>query len=319
MIYIVYLTTNILNNMIYVGVHKTESLQFDGYLGNGINRFKSNIINPKTKFQAAVKKYGFDAFRRNIIKAFDNVEDALDLEAEIVNEEFLLRKDVYNMVLGGGLPPILNKEIYRYDLNGNYLNQYNSIVDASKEFNISESAIGKAVNFKRTCAKFLWSDIKLDKLDLSLYNIYNPNIIIYCYNSNGTYNRSFNSMYECTKILECNLSNVQRGIKLGNLVKGYYLSDKLYSIYEKPKTQRLTGMVHQYNLDGTYIQSFNSIKEAENKLNCNLQGINDAIKLNNSFYKNYLWARGEKLNTLTPYNISKRKAKKIRNSNREKS
>ena len=311
MIYIVYLTTNILNNMIYVGVHKTESLQFDGYLGNGINRFKSNIINPKTKFQAAVKKYGFDAFRRNIIKAFDNIEDALDLEAEIVNEEFLLRKDVYNMVLGGGLPPLLNKEIYRYDLNGNYLNHYNSIVDASKEFNVSESAIGRAVNFKRTCSEFLWSDIKLDKLDLSLYNIYSPNIIIYCYNSNGTYNRNFNSMSECVKILECNLSNVQRGIKLGILVKGYYLSDKLYSIYEKPKTQRLTGMVHQYNLDGTYIQSFNSIKEAENKLNCNLQGINDAIKLNNSFYKDYLWARGEKLNTLAPYNIPKCKAKKI--------
>ena len=311
MMYIVYLTTNILNNMIYVGVHKTESLKFDGYLGNGINRFKSNIINPKTKFQFAVKKYGYDSFKRTIIKTFDNVEDALDLEAEIVDEEFLLRKDVYNMVLGGGLPPLLNKIIYRYDLQGNYLDSYNSIVEASKKFKISESSIGKAINFNRTSANFLWSDIKIDKLDLSKYNIYNPNIIIYCYNSNGTYENTFNSMSECTKCLDCNISNVQRAVKLGILVKGYYLSDKLYSIYEKPKTQRLTGMVHQYNLDGTYIQSFNSIKEAENKLNCNLQGINDAIKLNNSFYKNYLWARGEKLNSITPYNIPKSKARKI--------
>ena len=153
--YIVYLTTNILNNMIYVGVHKTEISQFDGYLGNGINRFKSNIINPKTKFQAALKKYGYDAFKRTTIKTFDNIEDALDLEAEIVNEEFLLRKDTYNMVLGGGLPPLLNKKIYRYDLQGNYLNSYNSIIEASKEFNVSEVSIGKAVNFNRTSANFL--------------------------------------------------------------------------------------------------------------------------------------------------------------------
>lgn len=311
MMYIVYLTTNILNNMIYVGVHKTEISQFDGYLGNGINRFKSNIINPKTKFQAALKKYGYDAFKRTTIKTFDNIEDALDLEAEIVNEEFLLRKDTYNMVLGGGLPPLLNKKIYRYDLQGNYLNSYNSIIEASKEFNVSEVSIGKAVNFNRTSANFLWSNCKIDKLDLSKYNIYNPNVIIYCYNSNGTYETNFNSMSECTKYLQCNLSNVQRGIKLGILVKGYYLSDKLYYMYEKPKTERLCGMVHQYNLDGTYIQSFNSIKEAEDKLKDNLQGINDAIKLNNSFYKNYLWARGEKLESVTPYTIPKCKARKI--------
>lgn len=55
--YIVYLTTNIKNNKIYVGVHGTETpYKFDGYLGNGVNRNNpSSIKNPKEPFQYAVK------------------------------------------------------------------------------------------------------------------------------------------------------------------------------------------------------------------------------------------------------------------------
>ena len=35
--YIVYCTVNIVNNKIYVGVHKTkDASKFDGYIGNGV-------------------------------------------------------------------------------------------------------------------------------------------------------------------------------------------------------------------------------------------------------------------------------------------
>jgi hypothetical protein len=71
--YIVYLTTNVLNNKIYVGVHQTENPEiFDGYLGCGVNIHDSSSINhPKTPFQYALKKYGFNAFKRSTIQIFD--------------------------------------------------------------------------------------------------------------------------------------------------------------------------------------------------------------------------------------------------------
>lgn len=182
--------------------------------------------------------------------------------------------------------------------------------EAGIELNTSETIIGKAVLYKRTSAGFLWSEYKFDKLDISLFNIYSPEITVYCYDSNGEYYKTFTSMSECTKEIGCCLSNVQREIKLGVSVHGYYLSNKLTPFFEKPKISRLTGMIHQYNTNGEYIQSFNSIKEGENKLGFSLTGVNDAIKLNNSYYKGFLWCRGEKLESLPKYK-PKSRARKI--------
>ena len=311
--YIVYLTTNIKNNKIYVGVHKTEDPdKFDGYLGNGVNRNSpSSIKNPKEPFQYAVKKYGFDSFRRSTIRVFDTQQEALDLEGEIVDEDFIKRKDTYNIALGGGLPPLLNKVVYQYTLEGDFIKEWFSIHEAALNLNIAETAIGKAVLYKRTSAGFLWSNCKFDKLNTEEFNKYEPKVAVHCYDSTGEFYKSFSSMSECTKFLECCLSNVQRALKIGTAVKGYYLSLKLTPFYEKPKVDRLTGEVHQYNLDGSYIQSFNSIREAESKLGVKLSGINDAIKLNNSYYKGYLWARGEKLDSIKPYETPKSKSRKI--------
>ena len=101
--YIVYITINKENNKIYIGQHATDNENiFDGYIGNMVNVFNpSTIKNPKTKFQCAVKKHGFDKFHRYILATFDTLEDALLLENFLVNKTFLKREDVYNIAEGG--------------------------------------------------------------------------------------------------------------------------------------------------------------------------------------------------------------------------
>ena len=46
---IVYQTVNTVNKKIYIGIHQTATLDFDGYIGNGIwiNQ-PSTYMNPKT-------------------------------------------------------------------------------------------------------------------------------------------------------------------------------------------------------------------------------------------------------------------------------
>ena len=86
----------------------------------------SSIKHPTCPFQHAVKKYGFDAFKRTTLHVFDNRDDAKKMEAFLVDSEFLKRPDVYNIVLGGGDPPRHDIPVYRYDLNGNFINCYPS-------------------------------------------------------------------------------------------------------------------------------------------------------------------------------------------------
>lgn len=87
--YYVYKTTNVENGKLYVGVHKSKDIENDPYLGSGYILYK------------AILKYGSDSFNREILYEFDTPEDAFKKEKEIVNAEFVLREDTYNIAIGG--------------------------------------------------------------------------------------------------------------------------------------------------------------------------------------------------------------------------
>lgn len=74
--------------MYYIGYHSTENIN-DNYLGSG------------KYLKRAIKKYGKTNFLKEILFVFDNREDALLKEAEIVNGEFVLSTDNYNFKEGG--------------------------------------------------------------------------------------------------------------------------------------------------------------------------------------------------------------------------
>lgn len=167
MIWIVYLTTNKINNKIYIGVHKTASLDFDGYIGCGVDIYDSNSYkNPKTHFQYAVKKYGKDNFYRTILRSFDNEVDALDLEAWIVNKEFVQRPDTYNMELGGGKisKPLHSARTYLYNMEGYFVKVFDSRSDASRFIYNSTRMVGnisRAIKTGGFCKNYQVTDFEL--------------------------------------------------------------------------------------------------------------------------------------------------------------
>lgn len=121
--YIIYLTINTINKNIYVGYHYTINPDgFDNYIGCGvITNHPSTYNKPKTPFQFAVKKYGPNAFLRITLKTVDTLEEAQKIEATIVDEAFIKRKDTYNIALGGGEPARNKIEIYQYNLDGMFV------------------------------------------------------------------------------------------------------------------------------------------------------------------------------------------------------
>jgi hypothetical protein len=93
----IYKITNLINNKIYIGVHRTDNMD-DGYMGSGTN------------MKRAINKYGIDNFMKNIIQCYDVYKDALKHEAIIVTEEFINRKDTYNIKIGGYGPCVFSEE-----------------------------------------------------------------------------------------------------------------------------------------------------------------------------------------------------------------
>ena len=308
--YIVYLTTNLSNNKIYIGVHGTENPDiFDGYIGNSINIFESNpeLKHPKIPFHKAVKKYGYSSFRRQTIAVFPSEEEALELEAFIVNQEFIEREDTYNVTLGGGMPPLHNKQVYQYSLKGDFIKEWGSLTMAAEQYNTSGNILGISAKYKRTSIGYLWSFSKYDKLDISEYHIYNPKIPVYLYGQDKKYIKSYTSMAECYKDLQVSLSTVQRAVGLGNSINNYYLSTTLSSEFIPPKINNVKGEIHQYSLKGEYIKSY---QNKEQLGEYNEYEINRAIKQGRT-YKGYIWIRGEKLNRVPSKEGVVNKRKKI--------
>lgn len=167
----VYETTNLVNGKKYIGVSVTKN-NSDNYLGSGI------------LLKQAIKKYGVDSFKKIILKEFDNEQDARDYEKILIEKlDVINDKNYYNLVsggYGGGVRkhPVseetkrkiseahkgkklsrkriveMGKVTLQYDLEGNFLKEFETKSDAEKEiFGKLTKLSGNRVVFVKG---FLW-------------------------------------------------------------------------------------------------------------------------------------------------------------------
>lgn len=308
--YIVYETTNVVNNKIYVGLHKTKDPNiFDGYIGNGVYVTQPYTYQyAKTAFQYAVKKYGPSNFKRKTLAVFNTIEEASDLEEQIVNEKFLSREDVYNMVLGGlGGYFISNRvRVYQYDENGNYINEYESFADAALKLDCDYTLISYAVRKKAKAKGYFWNTDKIEKLDLTNYNLgLNHSNKVFFYSLKGEYLGGFKSQASAEKKSGISSSSIKKACILGIPVRNkYYISYIKKESYDKARTEYLkTRPVFKYNSDGSFCKEYSTQLEAELE---NRTNITKSIKLKTQDENGFLWG----LEKLENYNCPIKKVKR---------
>lgn len=259
--YIVYQTTNLKNNKIYIGVHKTlDPNVFDGYIGCGVVvTSPSSYNNPYTPLQYAVKKYGTSNFRRSVIKVFDTAEEAYSLEKELVDFNFINREDTYNIKLGGESGGSYYIKINQFDLEGNHLKTWNSIIEAAEFYSISDTAIANSDKFKGSCIGYFWS--RETSINVKEYTYYTGQIC-YKYNSKGKFEDMYNSLLEAAKANDVPIQSIQRSVKGGYKVNNNYYSTELHDFYfGKPKISLRNTPIYIYTLKGEYVTTLKNGKE----------------------------------------------------------
>ena len=118
----------------------------------------------------------------------------------------------------------INKECkghkcFKYDLKGNYLEEYDSIRSAARSNNTTHRTIIHAIENQGTAANFQWRKVKSDcigsksvKCKINISAKKDDEIII------------FDSITDCAKFLKVNPATVSRQLKGSGNCKGYKLS-----------------------------------------------------------------------------------------------
>jgi len=96
--YYLYKITNKINNRYYIGAHGTNNLG-DEYFGSGRN------------LRLAIKKYGKDNFRKEILKFYNSYKELMVGEKLLINKETLKDRKIYNSEIGGAGGKIWTKQL----------------------------------------------------------------------------------------------------------------------------------------------------------------------------------------------------------------
>ena len=142
MFYTIYKITNKLDGKIYIGKHQTKDLD-DGYMGSGKH------------LKRAIVKHGLENFSKEIVYQFDNEADMNAKETELVNVDFTLREDTYNLCVGGqGGFSYINNSPDLIAKRDTYENKLAGRIAANKVINEKYDSLNFTATKLKTDAKF---------------------------------------------------------------------------------------------------------------------------------------------------------------------
>lgn len=269
--YVVYITINLCNGKFYIGVHRTNPDIFDGYIGCGI--YRSGQARKDYALHKAVKKYGYENFKRTIIQIFPDTEEgkkeAFALEKILVNETLLRSKSTYNTALGGreSSTEYLFKTVYMFDLNGNYLRSFKNsreaamFINPENQDNIRSSIKNNCLGTTQSSYGYFWSYKKeftysVETREIAQYTI------------NGKFLRTFKSITQAE--VELSLNSIKQAIRTKGSAGGYQWRYYEGDTSDIPtlinvKTKNLQLPILMYDKSGKFIKEFDCVKSCINE------------------------------------------------------
>lgn len=287
---------------------KVEILQYD-LEGNFLREFKS--LNDASKFIGIVP----NAIGQNLNSY---TKSAGGFQWRFKTKNYSNKIESY-FIQNNGLP------IGQYDLNGNLISAFESLLDAERKTGHSEGSIRAAMNrgakIKNTSYFFIQFNKKQKipkKIDSFIFPLHGFSIPIVQLSADGKYFiNEFPSITHAAKFLNKSTGHISSACNGKRLTAfGYSWKYKKDCIDELPKVKisEVTVKPHskpiaQYDLNGKYLKTFKSASEAARETN-DKQGNISAVALGKRKYsKNYQYAYIE--NKLIPKKNSVIKSENI--------
>lgn len=156
MIFYIYKITNLINDKYYLGKRsfKGDSINDDKYFGSG------------TLLKKALKKYGKDNFKKEIVTICLSFEELNKVERDIINENIINDKNSYNLALGGwggNLGDIVNNKIKMICQSEEYRKKMSDIINSPE---IKDRMIS---SIKKTMSDISWKE-KFSKIQKDVQN-----------------------------------------------------------------------------------------------------------------------------------------------------
>lgn len=324
------------NDHSYIGSAK----EFKHRLSTHINTMKRGTHHNHT-VQNVFNKYGLDLFTFEILE-YCPIEDLLVRETYYIktlkpdmnhildavrierDQETIERTRISQLKYYETHRPTNIKKVYQYDLDGNYLNEYDSIVDAAKSIGTNKhGSISQCCNGKtKTANGYRWSFKKYSQL---------PKLVKNC---------KFKTIYQLDSNKKLvgiwyKLTDIERDLHImRNTIKLYLNKDVLYktcywttippedltiepginpvlTLPEFIPNLKASVKVYQYDLDGNYIAEFPSAAEADRQMGATSIGaVSSAARedTNNKTAFGYQWSY-KKTDKMPPYVNNSSKAK----------
>lgn len=302
----IYITTNTINNKKYIGQKKYNSRDWKTYLGSGI------------RIKYAINKYGAENFTRKIIEDCRNQVELNEREIYWINYyDATKSEEFYNIASGGDGGNVISgytneQKILlskKHSVSGKVgslkgedspmskltnsqvkdiikmLLENITLSDIARKYGVGISTISDIL-YKRTWRP-LSENVKFNYTYENSFSNNKKQKMIDCYNLNGEFIKTYNSAREASKDIGCGYKMIS-SIALGNKRKWKIFIFRFHGEdFDKYETKNIHLIkVNKYDLNGNFIKSFNSIREANKD---NGGRVDYALKSKSHKSNGYLW------------------------------
>lgn len=298
--YSVYKHTNKINGKVYIGITVNEPEVRWGKNGRNYER---------QIFGKAIQKYGWDNFEHEVLFTNLSRKEANDKEVELISFYHATNREFgYNVALGGtdGGFRVKAKIVYKYSMDGRFIDQYISLSEAARVHNTSHCAIGHCClsGINHFSNGFRWSYEYLgEQVAWELMRNNNFYQEVYCYDLNGIFLKRYETVtmaqndtgIDNSAICGCyngKTSNT-KGLRWFKEYQGEKIEPLEYEVNSLGQitiTHRLRNIeirpIYQYSDEGNFLAKFDSARKAAQILN--VKNLNNAcVDSERRGYKTY--------------------------------